>query len=212
VKVTELSLDQLKEAPWNPNQMDEAMFQKLRESLTRYGLVQNLVVRPVEEGCYEVLSGNQRLQALRELQRSPVPCVVVDLDDAHARLLSQALNRIAGSDDLGLRAELLRRALEELPQSEVLKLLPETVASLQAFASLGQQDLAGYLMNWQQAQVARLKHLTFQFTPSQLEVIEEALSRVMPQAGKTPGDNPNPRGNALYLLCKSYLELTGRDW
>jgi ParB family chromosome partitioning protein len=90
VKVTELSLDQLKEAPWNPNQMDEAMFQKLRESLTRYGLVQNLVVRPVEEGCYEVLSGNQRLQALRELQRSPVPCVVVDLDDAHARLLSQA--------------------------------------------------------------------------------------------------------------------------
>ena len=212
MKVTELSLDQLKEAPWNPNQMDEAMFQKLRESLTRYGLVQNLVVRPVEEGCYEVLSGNQRLQALRELQRSPVPCVVVDLDDAHARLLSQALNRIAGSDDLGLRAELLQSVLEELPQSEVLKLLPETVAGLQAFASLGQQDLAGYLMNWQQAQVARLKHLTFQFTPSQLEVIEEALSRVMPQAWKTPGDNPNPRGNALYLLCKSYLELTGRDW
>jgi hypothetical protein len=37
------------------------------------------------------------------------------------------------------------------------------------------------------------------------------LARVMPQAGKTPGDNPNPRGNALYLLCQTYLELVGRD-
>jgi ParB family chromosome partitioning protein len=211
VKVTELPLEQLKEAPWNPNQMDQAMLSRLRESLTRYGLVQNLVARPLSNGSYEVLSGNQRLQVLRELQRSPVPCVVVDLDDAHARLLSQALNRIQGEDDLGLRAEMWKEILDQIPGAEVVKLLPETTQGLAALASLGQQDLAGYLQNWQQAQVARLKHLTFQSTPAQLQVIEEALARVMPQAGKTPRDNPNPRGNALYLLCKSYLELTGRD-
>jgi ParB family chromosome partitioning protein len=211
LKVTDLPLVQLKEAPWNPNQMAEAMLSRLRESLTRYGLVQNLVVRPLSNGSYEVLSGNQRLQVLRELQRSPVPCVVVDLDNAQARLLSQALNRIGGEDDLGLRAEMLKEVLEQVPQADVLRLLPETTQGLAALASLGQQDLASYLQNWQQAQVARLKHLTFQSTPAQLEVIEEALARVMPQAGKTPGDNPNPRGNALYLLCKSYLELTGRD-
>jgi ParB family chromosome partitioning protein len=191
--------------------MAEAMLSRLRESLTRYGLVQNLVVRPLEGDCYEVLSGNQRLWVLRELQRSPVPCVVVGLNDAHARLLSQALNCIAGEDDLGLRAEMLKEILEQVPQAEVLRLLPETTQGLAALASLGQQDLAGYLQNYQQAQVARLKHLTFQSTPAQLEVIEEALARVMPQAGKTPADNPNPRGNALYLLCKHYLELTGRD-
>jgi ParB family chromosome partitioning protein len=211
LKVIDLPLDQLKEAPWNPNQMDEAMLQKLRESLSRYGLVQNLVARPLEEDCYEVLSGNQRLQVLRELKRSPVPCVVVELDDAHARLLSQALNRIAGSDDLGLRAEILKEVLEQVPEAEVLRLLPETTQGLAALASLGQQDLAGYLQNYQQSQAARLKHLTFQSTPAQLEVIEEALARVMSQAGKTPGDNPNPRGNALYLLCQTYLELVGRD-
>jgi ParB family chromosome partitioning protein len=211
VKVTDLPLEQLKEAPWNPNQMAEAMLQKLRESLTRFGLVQNLVVRPLEVDCYEVLSGNQRLQVLRELQRSPVPCVVVDLDDAHARLLSQALNRIAGEDDLGLRAEMLKEILEQVPQAEVLRLLPETAESLQAFSSLGQQDLAGYLQNWQQVQVARLKHLTFQSTPTQLEIIEEALARVMPQARDADPSNPNPRGNALFHLCQHYLELIGRE-
>jgi ParB family chromosome partitioning protein len=144
--------------------MAEAMLQKLRESLTRYGLVQNLVVRPLAVDCYEVLSGNQRLQVLREVHVDPVPCVVVDLDDAQ---LSQALNRIGGEDDLGLRAEMLKEILDRIPQAEVVKLLPETAESLQAFATLGQQDLAGYLQNWQQAQVARLKHLTFQSTPAQ---------------------------------------------
>jgi ParB family chromosome partitioning protein len=67
VKVTKLPLEQLKEAPWNPNQMAEALLQKLRESLTRYGLVQNLVMHPLEVGCYEVLSSNQRLQILQSL-------------------------------------------------------------------------------------------------------------------------------------------------
>jgi ParB family chromosome partitioning protein len=162
-------------------------------------------------GRYETIGGAQRLSVLRELGTEAVPCVMVEAGDIEARLLSQCLNRIAGEDDLGLRAEMLQEILNQIPQADVVKLLPETVESLNAFASLGQQDLAGYLQNYQQAQVARLKHLTFQFTPPQLEVIEEALARVMPQAGDPSAGNPNPRGNALYLLCQSYLELTGRD-
>jgi ParB family chromosome partitioning protein len=210
MQMVNLPLDQLKAAPWNPNQMDAAMLQKLRESLTRYGLVQNLVVRPVDDTRYEVLSGNQRLQILRDLQRSPVPCVVVDLDDAQARLLSQALNRIAGDDNLGLKAELLKQVLKTLPEQEVLKLLPETTQSLQAMVSLGQEDLAAYLQNWRQAQQARLKHLAFQILPSQLEVVEEALSRLLPLAREGQGENPNVRGTALYLLCLGYLEREER--
>jgi ParB family transcriptional regulator, chromosome partitioning protein len=49
MQMVDLPIDQLQEAPWNPKQMDEAMLQKLRESLTRYGLVQNLVVRPLDK-------------------------------------------------------------------------------------------------------------------------------------------------------------------
>jgi ParB family transcriptional regulator, chromosome partitioning protein len=201
-----LPLVQLEEAPWNPNQMGVAMLTKLRESITRYGLVGNLVVRPMDGGCYEVLSGNQRLQILKELGHSPAPCVVVNLDDAHARLLSQALNRTQGEDDLGLRAELFKEVLKTLPQQEVLSLLPETTQGLKAMVSLGQDDIASYLQNWQQTQEARLKHLAFQFTPAQLEVVEEALSQVMPLAKEAQGDSPNIRGTALYLLCESYLK------
>ena len=46
MQVTDLPLGQLKEAPWNPNRMDSAMRDRLGESVRRYGLAENLVVRP----------------------------------------------------------------------------------------------------------------------------------------------------------------------
>ena len=211
MQTVNIPIESIQSPAWNPNQMDETMRPRLKSSIQRFGLVVPLVVRDLGAGLYETIGGAQRLSVLRELGTKTVPCVMVEADDIDARLLSQCLNRIAGEDDLGLRAEMLKEILGHIPEAEVLKLLPETTQGLAALASLGQQDLAGYLQNYQQAQVARLKHLIFQFTPPQLEVIEEALARVMPQAGKTPGDNPNPRGNALYLLCQSYLELTGRE-
>ena len=96
--------------------------------------------------------------------------------------------------------------LEALPQEDVLSLLPETAESLKTLVSLGQGDMASYLQTWQKAQEARLKHLQFQLTPSQLEVVEEALSLLLPQAKRSQGESPNARGTALYLLCKNYLE------
>ncbi len=202
-----LRLEQLQDAPYNPNRMDDVTLKRLIESMTRFGMVQNLVVRPIGEGDYEVLSGNQRLQALKELGYAKAPCVVVEVDDVHARLLAQALNRIQGEDDLGLKAELVREILESLPKEEVLSLLPETTESLQALSSLRQDSMADYLQNWQRAQAAKLKHLQFQLTPAQLEVVEEALSQLLPQAKEARGESPNTRGTALYLLCLRYLKV-----
>ncbi|RLC93946.1 MAG: chromosome partitioning protein ParB [Chloroflexi bacterium] len=204
--VVDFPLHQIREAPWNPNRMDEGMMARLRKSIQRYGVVENLVVRPLGDGIYEVLSGNQRLKVLMELGVETAPCVVVELDDAQARLLAQALNRIQGEDNLGLRAEAVRTILTSIPEADLLGLLPETAASLTALASMGQQTMSEYLENWQQAQAARLRHLQFQLTPEQLDVVDKALTALLPQARQQQGDSPNARGVALYLLCKRYLE------
>jgi ParB family chromosome partitioning protein len=206
VKISEIPLCQLKEAPWNANKMDVAMLSHLQESISRYGIVENLVVRKLQDETFEVISGNQRLNALREAGYQEAPCQVVDLNDTHARLLAQALNHIQGQDDLGLRAELLRHVLAELPEKEVLAILPETAVSLQGLISLGTETIANYLQNKQIAQAARLKHLQFQLTPSQLDLVEEAITKILSSFQEAGADNPNIRGNALYLLCKAYLE------
>jgi ParB family transcriptional regulator, chromosome partitioning protein len=206
MEIVNLPLEKLKSASWNSNQMDTETMKKLRESIRRYGVVENLVVRKLSEEAFEVLSGNQRLKLLTELGYSQVPCIVVDLNDAQARLLTQALNHLRGEDDLGLRAELMKEVLKSIPQAEVLAVLPDTAVSLESMNSLGQTEIADYLKKWEQAQAIKLKHMQFQLTRSQEELVEEALAQLMPTAKQNQGNNPNTRGIALYLLCKNYLE------
>ncbi len=211
LETIDIPIKHLKPAPWNTNVMDDKMVSRLKESIKRYGLLSNLVVRSLINGDYEVIGGNWRLKVLSEMGIETIPCAVVDIDDTQARLLSLALNRIEGEDDLGLKAELLKKVLEEVSQEEVLDLLPETVQSLQALASIGQVEMADYLQNWQQAQSARLHHAQFQLTKDQSNVVEEALKIMLPKINRSEADSPNMRGAALHFICKSYINQEDTD-
>ena len=79
---------------------------------------------------------------------------------------------------------------------------------MKALSSLGQQDMAQHLEAWQRAQAARLKHMQFQLTADQLEVVEQALGHLLPRAREVRGESPNARGTALYLMARLYLETT----
>ena len=114
MNIVDLPLSVLVEASWNPNSMDAAMLGRLTKSIDSYGLVSPFVVRQMGE-VYEILNGNQRRQVVERLGFRTVQCVVVEVDDAHARLLAHALNHLHGEDDLGLRAEVLRTVLEHVP-------------------------------------------------------------------------------------------------
>ena len=209
-EIIQLSVANLREAPWNPNRLDEVGLQRLRASLDRYGLVQNLVVRSLGDDAYEVLGGNQRLDVLRQMDIDRVPCVVVEANDAQARLLAQALNRIHGEDDLGLRAEVIREVLKGLSEDELLEVLPETADSLSQLATLGQADLAEHLEASKQAEGARLRHMTFQLTDPQRNTVAEALGLVS-DGQELDAENPNKRGTALYLLAQRYLDQERPD-
>jgi ParB family chromosome partitioning protein len=206
VKVVDLPVDLLREAVWNSHQVDEAMMARLKESIKRFGLVENLVVRSIGSELYEVLSGNHRLRVLAELGYEHVPCIVVNLDDGNARLLAQALNRIHGEDDLGLRAELVRKALESISKEEIIRILPETANTLNAIAAIGEGEMAAYLKNWEKARAMKVRHLGFKLTEKQLVTVEEALSTAVVEAIAIAGENPNLRGNCLYILSLKYLE------
>ncbi|MFC2072026.1 ParB/RepB/Spo0J family partition protein [Chloroflexota bacterium] len=212
MKIVELSIEKLKEAPWNPNQMDEVTLKGLIESVKQYGLVEPLVVRPSVESQYEVLSGNQRLKAITSIGFKNVPCVVVDLNDAEAMLLAHVLNNLRGKDDQALKSNLLKEILSTIPEDKVLSFLPETTESLRPLTSLDQTDLARHLQAWEQAQAAKLKHMVLQLTKEQLEVIQKAISRIMPNVKEDNSGSPNKRGTAIFLLCKFYLERMESEW
>ena len=61
-----------------------SQLRKIRRSIERFGVVEDLVARPHPEqpGSFELLSGNHRVRILRELGHESAPVVVVYLDDA----------------------------------------------------------------------------------------------------------------------------------
>jgi len=146
--VTQINIERLVEAEWNANRVSPGRLAKIRRSIEQFGLVENLVARPHPEqpDRLEVLSGNHRLRLLKQLGYEQLPVVVVELDDARARLLAQTLNRTRGVDDPKAYARLLEAVLAELAVAEVTGLLPETEATIDAvlrdFGSSGRDSSA----------------------------------------------------------------------
>lgn len=100
-------LDTLKR---NPQFLTPAQMEALKSSIQRDGFVAPILVRPLDGERFEVVSGNHRLMAARELGRSAVPCVIVELDQRAASRLAVNLNLIHGDPP----AELLAPFLAEL--------------------------------------------------------------------------------------------------
>ena len=205
MQVVDLPLDAIAVPSWNPNEMTAEMRTHLRRSLERFGVMVPLVVRCIDPNGYETVGGAQRLSVMREMGLSTAPCVITEVGDGEAGLLSQALNHIAGADNAGLRGCLIRSVLETLPLDQVLAVLPETARSLQELSSLGQETIASCLASWDQSQKARLRHMILQLTPEQESLVQRAIRQAMPRAGRARTSSPNRRGAAISIICSEFL-------
>lgn len=128
--VKQVPVKQLHNAPWNANRVPDDVLTKIERSVEEFGIVENLVARAREGGGYEVISGNHRLGLYRKMGLEKAPVHIVDVDDAHARVLAQVLNRTRGQDDPEAYARLLEEVLEDMSMQDVLGFLPEDEGSI----------------------------------------------------------------------------------
>jgi len=87
----EIDIDLIRASPYQPRLIFD--MDGLKEEIKKDGLLSDLVVRE-QGGFYELIDGERRWRALRELDWETVPVRVVDADDAKARLLVYKLNKI----------------------------------------------------------------------------------------------------------------------
>ena len=71
---------------------DELYIQELTFSIARYGLFSPLLVRLMDDGCYQVISGHCRLKAILKLKWAHCPVAVIDCDDITAKILLASSN------------------------------------------------------------------------------------------------------------------------
>ena len=79
--IKEVELSKLLPFPDHPFRVleDESM-REMAESIREYGVLMPLVVRPVEEGRYEIISGHRRKYACEMIGMETVPVIVRELD------------------------------------------------------------------------------------------------------------------------------------
>lgn len=73
-KFISIPIGKLKKAPWNFKGDDEEKQKKLTERIRKNGVIQNSVVRDLEDGTYEYVDGNHRHDSFLELGIQEVMC------------------------------------------------------------------------------------------------------------------------------------------
>lgn len=103
---------------------DEAAIAELADSIRQHGLIQPIVVRPMEEG-YQIVAGERRWRACRMLGMSEVPVVIKEFSDEETAQIAlieniqrQDLNPVeeaaayrALMDEYGMTQEALSKAV-----------------------------------------------------------------------------------------------------
>lgn len=120
--VIEVPVDLIATNPFQPRRrMDESAIAELAESIKAHGIIQPIVVRPADNGRYELVAGERRLQAARIAGLSQVPVIVRDVRDQES--LEIALVENLQREDISPldAARAYRRLMDEfdLSQEEV---------------------------------------------------------------------------------------------
>lgn len=106
----DVSIDLIRPAPYQPRLVFE--IEELKKEIKRDGLLSDLVVRK-KNGFYELIDGERRWRALKELDWREVPIRVVSLDDRTARRSVYKINKIRKNYTVEEEARYFQRLAEE---------------------------------------------------------------------------------------------------
>jgi DNA modification methylase len=112
VQLQSITIDRINPAPYNPRvdlQPCDSSFQKLKQSVDEFGLVEPLVWN-TQTG--NLVGGHQRLKVLVDRGDTEAPVVVVDLPIEKEKALNLALNKIQGDWDELKLTELLSELID----------------------------------------------------------------------------------------------------
>ena len=71
---------------------EEDALQELADSIARYGLIQPITVRKLDDGYYQIIAGERRWRAARLAGLDEVPVRVIEADDRRAAELALVEN------------------------------------------------------------------------------------------------------------------------
>jgi ParB-like chromosome segregation protein Spo0J len=141
-KLLTIALDKLVALRRNPQYLTEAQMEGLKASIERDGFLAPIVVRKRPKETFEILSGNHRVMACRELGHKDIACVLIHpCTDAQAARIAMNMNTVHGDPNVELITPFLS-ALDDLTLKEIY--LPDSMLTeIKTFDATLKERLAG---------------------------------------------------------------------
>jgi DNA modification methylase len=115
IKIVHIDVNELNPAPYNPRKWSGEATAQLKESISRFGMVDALVVNSATERRNVVIGGHFRLHVAKELGFTEVPVMYVNIRDIEReKELNLRLNKAVGDWDWDLLAEFDEKLLADV--------------------------------------------------------------------------------------------------
>lgn len=178
-KVREIPIDLIDNFPKHPFKV--IVNDEMLDSIKENGVISPVLVRPKENGRYELVSGHRRKKASEQLKIDKIPCIIRDLTDDEATILMVDCNyqreKILPSEK-AFAYRLKMEALNHQGKRTDLTLSPEDT-------KLDSASLIGKEFNDSRATVFRHIRLT-ELIPKLLEMVDNESNKISPGIALRP--------------------------
>lgn len=207
LETSTIPIDALTPNAWNPNRQTAFQFQKEKESITTHGFIVPVIVRDLGEGRFEIIDGEHRWRAARELHFTSIPINNLGpMTDLQAKKLTIILNELKGKSDSIELSKLVADILSQTSYADVLHDLPFEPFDINSLLSLSKFDWStvsgGPAPALATPPEGAWTTLTFNLAPGQAQIVEEALTRLIRELGL---GGQHPREQALELIAADSL-------
>ena len=100
MNIEKIEINKLKGSTYNPRQISTKQYKDLKESITKFGLVDPIIVNK----CYTIIGGHQRYKICKDLDYKDIGCIILDLNKDQERELNIRLNKNTGTFDMDILA------------------------------------------------------------------------------------------------------------
>ena len=196
-----LPLEKLTEAPWNYKADDQRMEETLVNNLRRNGQVINLLVRELDDGTYEVVNGNHRLRALREINAASALCFDLGkITTPEAKRIAVETNEVVFTANQERLTKVLTEIVDRFGIKDIASTTPYSVIELR-----DRMEFFDFLVRSSNPMFATEDFQAPGVDPPTLTLAIEGLTEAEMQMIQRAFDATNEPmdGDALLFICRS---------
>lgn len=134
----EIDVKKLAKADWNYKEDDLTKSEKLRNNIKLNGQIENIIVRELDTGFFEVVNGNHRYEVFKELEFEKVMCFNLGkgISDEKAQRIAIETNETKFNTDNIKLAGLIAQILKVEPMEELVGTMPYSQEELENFEKM----------------------------------------------------------------------------